>query len=75
MGHRVLVENLAEHGTCLNDVSAKCSIVKPEVTVELGGTVKNEHQKRRARLALEILKLNNMAKETLVEDNMKDEFS
>lgn len=44
------------------------------VTVELEGTVRNEHQKRRARFALEILQLNNMAKEILVKDNMKDEF-
>lgn len=56
----VLVVNLAEHGAFINDLS----IVRPAVTVELEGTERNEQQ-RRLSLALEILKLNNMAKNNL----------
>lgn len=37
----VLVVNLAEHGAFINDLS----IVRPAVTVELGGTERNEQQK------------------------------
>lgn len=61
----VLVVNLDEHAAFLNDLSAKCSVVKPAVAVELGGTERNEQQ-RRARLALEIPKLNNTAKNNLL---------
>lgn len=60
----VLVVNLSEHGAFINDLSAKARVVKPAVTVELGGTEWNEQQ-RRSSLALEIFKLNNMAKNNL----------
>lgn len=41
-----LVVNLAEHTAFVNDLSAKCSAVKPAVAVELGGTERNKQQRR-----------------------------
>lgn len=42
-----LVVNLAEDAAFINDLSAKCTVVKPAVAVELGGTERNEQQRRR----------------------------
>lgn len=55
--------NLAKCGTFINDLRAKFCVVRAAVAVELGGTGRNEQQ-RRSRLALEIHKPNNMAKKT-----------
>ena len=42
----VLVVDLAEHGAFINVLSAKCSVVKTAVAVELGGTERNKQQRR-----------------------------
>lgn len=52
----MLVAELAQRAAFLSDLSAKCGVAKPAVTMELGGTERNEQQKK-ARLALETLKL------------------
>lgn len=64
-----LVVNLAKHGAFINELSAICSVVKTAIAVELGDTERNEQQ-RTSRLALEILKLNNMAKNNLLFNEM-----
>lgn len=62
--------NLAKRGTFINDLRAKFCVVRAAVTVELGGTGRNEQQ-RRSRLALEIHKLNNTAKKNLLIEEME----